>query len=107
MARTRKRHDHAPLIQPRPFNYDDWIATETETIASTCNRLAMGGVFSAKVYFVPGSRSLVASHKPVPFETLKLANWGENVMAVPRPALRSVLWHACRNLPIIPVEVTP
>ena len=94
----------------RDFSYDAWITEQAELIASAVNRYALGGIHSAVIYVSPSkgpqAGKLVASlEKPEgATDIVRFPSVGDRVMAVPRSALHSLLWHACRSFPICPTE---
>jgi hypothetical protein len=92
------------------ISYNEWIDGQAKTIASAVNRLACHGNFTAAVYVLPshgataGSLVVSTSQLADACDVVRFPAQGSNVMAVPRSHLRSLLWNACRHMPILPVE---
>jgi hypothetical protein len=90
------------------FSYDKWVADQVQTITAQIRPLALGGRFSAAVYAFrsngaePGHLSVCEEQPAGAVECVRLGTYGSRVMSVPSTALASLLWHACRNLPICP-----
>ena len=88
--------------------YTSWIDEQTAAVESGMRDLGRKGAFTAAVYVVrsqgamPGR--LVVSQEQVAgaCDVLRFPAQGSNVMAVPYSHLRSLLWNACRSMPILP-----
>ena len=87
------------------FDYDSWVSTQAETVERELRRGAQRGVMRQCLYLVPtdGKRAgfLKVSGGA---ETLRAARLGPhtNLATCPYSHLRSLIWEACRSLPIIP-----
>lgn len=93
------------------FSYDRWIDQEHETVRASLDAAMRlrGYTRDIAVFAIPSKGSepgkLVTSDTPLPgLDCVSFPAQGTAVMAVPRSHLRSLLWSACRRLPICPTE---
>lgn len=90
------------------FSYDKWIAEQVATILIQTRPLALAGRFDAAVYAFPsngaaaGYLSVCEEQPEGATDCVAFGPHGTRVMSVPCTALPSLLWHACRRLPICP-----
>jgi hypothetical protein len=90
------------------FSYDEWCKQQADKLRSAMNRLAMSGIYDAAVFVIPSNGSvageLVLSTEPQALEVLHFTGHGTRVCAVPYSHLYHAIWHACRRMPIVPVQ---
>jgi hypothetical protein len=91
------------------FSYNAWIDQETASVqASLDSAFRMRGYSNDIAIFVIPSKGsepgkLVISDTPLAgLDVVHFPAQGSRAMAVPRAHLRSLLWRACRHLPICP-----
>ncbi len=93
------------------FSYDQWIDREHEAVRESIDAaLRMRGYTNDLAIFALPSKGkepgkLVVSDLPLAgVDCVRFPVQGTAAMAVPRSHLRSLLWSACRHLPICPTE---
>ena len=107
------KHPIEALTIPRaapPFDYGQWVDQQHEAVrASLDSQMRLAGYRSdVAIYALPSHGaepgSLVVSDQsmPIPARVVRFPAEGTAAMAVPRSALRSLLWTACRSMPICP-----
>lgn len=89
--------------------YDNWVNLQAAYIESEMRKHARDWTGQdLAVYVIPSKgpiagRLEVAEEKPEgATDVVRFPAQGSRVMAVPYSHLRSLLWHACRNFPILP-----
>lgn len=111
--RTRKEaQEKGATLAKRSANfYDTWIdeqAAKIEAAMRDAGRKGLG--FNFAVYVVPsagpvqGELVMAVSRPESATDVLRFPAQGSRIMAVPYPHLRSLLWNACRSMPILPVH---
>lgn len=90
------------------FSYDKWVGQQAATILCQIRPLALAGRFDAAVYAFPSNGSepgylSVCEEQPEgATDCVSFGLHGTRIMSVPCSALPSLLWQACRRLPICP-----
>lgn len=94
--------------------YDRWIAEQAESVAAAMRELGRKGIGrNAAVYVIPScgavaGRLVVAEDKPDgAVDVIRFPAQGTAVMAVPYSHLSTLLWRACRSVPILPTTEEP
>jgi hypothetical protein len=93
------------------WDYTKWIDQQATTVEAAMREFGRRGMMNVAVYVIPSSvgvagRLVVADATPV--DATDVVRFGQihgsNVMRVPYPHLRHLLWHHCRSFSIIPIE---
>lgn len=90
--------------------YSQWIERQADTIEAGMRDAGRKGVFTMAVWCVPargpieGKLILADALPDGATEVVRIGPHGSNVMSCPYSHLRSLLWNACRSLPILPVD---
>jgi len=93
------------------FTYSGWIDEQHKAISAELDALfrKQGYRSDLALFAIPSKGAqagkLVISDETIPgCDVIAFPAQGTNVSAVPRSHLRTLLWHACRHVPICPTE---
>jgi hypothetical protein len=90
--------------------YTQWIGEQAHAIMPGMRDFAGRGITNVAVYVIPSNgpvagKLVLATELPDgATDVVRFPSQGSRVMSVPYSHLQSLLWHACRRFPILPVE---
>ena len=93
------------------WNYEKWIEAQAGAIEAGMREFGRRGISDAAVWCIPSApgapgRLVLADECPAHLgavDVVRIGPHGSRVMACPYSHLRSLLWSACRSLPVLPL----